>query len=98
VPKAPAPWTKTRVLLAAFDWLAVWAISFISVAFSTYLVDPSTVENLDRSVLLQRAAVIATFITAFYSAVTWLRRPDTVVPKDILEKLPSDPPDGSNPQ
>jgi hypothetical protein len=48
--------------------------------------------------LLQRAAVIATFITAFYSAVTWLRRPDTVVPKDILEKLPSDPPDGSTPQ
>ena len=74
------------------DWVAVWLIIFISVAFSTFLVDPTQFEILDKGVLVGRAALLASFVTVFYGAVTWLKRPASTVPAEILDRLPSDLP------
>jgi hypothetical protein len=76
----------------ALDWVAVWLIIFISVAFSTFLVDPSQFERTDFHLLVARAAILATFVTVFYAAVSWLKRPSSTVPAEILDKLPTDLP------
>ncbi len=76
------------------DWVAVWLILFISVALSTYLIDPSNFEIADKGVLLVRASVLSTSVTIFYMAATWLRRTGSTVPGDILDRLPSDVPEG----
>lgn len=76
------------------DWVAVWLILFISVALSTYLIDPSNFEEMDKGILLARAAILATSVTVFYMAATWLRRTNSTVPGDILDRLPSDVPEG----
>lgn len=83
---------KIRWWLVAADWGAVWLVVFISVALSTFLVDPSQFEVADRWTLAARAALLATFVTAFYASVTWLRRPGSTVPEDIRDRLPDDPP------
>lgn len=88
----PPVWWKT-----ALDWVAVWLIVWITAAFATFLVDPAPIESLLEGTLLARSALIATFVTAFYGAVTWLRRDQVSVPKDILDKLPQDPPTGPAP-
>lgn len=74
------------------DWVAVWLIVFISVALSTFVIDPSNFEDLDKGVLIWRSGLLSTFVTVFYASVTWLRRPGSTVPEDIRDKLPQDPP------
>jgi hypothetical protein len=77
------------------DWVAVWLILFISVALSTYLIDPSNFEVADKGLLVTRAAILSTSVTLFYMAATWLRRTNSTVPGDILDRLPNDVPEGT---
>ena len=77
------------------DWLCVWLVVFITVALAAFLVDTTQILTSDPRPLLARALTLATAVTVFYAATTWLRQPGSTVPKDILERLPSDPPQGS---
>lgn len=76
------------------DWASVWTVVFVSAALAAFLVDPSTWISADKGIIAGRSALIATMSTAFWAAVTWLRRPDSTVPDEVQHKLPDNPPSG----
>jgi apolipoprotein N-acyltransferase len=82
---------KARVL-AVVDWIGVWLIVFLSVALSTFVVDPSGSETTNFWVLIVRAAILATAVTLFYGSWVWVRRETSTVPQDIQDKLPANAP------
>jgi len=74
------------------DWVAVWLVVFISVALSTFVIDPTSFEDSDKTLLTFRSGLLASFITVFYASVTWLQRAGSTVPDDVFDKLPHDLP------
>ena len=84
-----------RVLPDVLDWFAVWVIIFVSAALSTFIIDPTQFEQADKGVLLWRAGTLATAVTAFLAAITWVKRPKSSIPQDVIDRLPSDLPEGT---
>lgn len=86
--------TWKAACLAVLDWLCVWLIVFLSVALSTFMVDPSGSVDENFGTLVLRGALLASAVTGFYASWVWVRRETSTVPQDVQDKLPSNAPNG----
>ena len=73
----------------------MWTILFLSSALSTFIIDPTQFEVTDKGVLLWRAGSLATAITLFFISITWVKRPRSSIPDDVVSRLPNDLPEGN---
>jgi hypothetical protein len=44
---------------------------------------------------LWRAGSLATAITLFFISITWVKRPRSSIPDDVVSRLPNDLPEGN---